>query len=79
MLPRLNPDTNAQVNVQQTKISHDVLGRWVCNTWAKVSNNGGDPFDVVVISKRMFGEDVADKLYCGAKNIGLRVLIVTYM
>lgn len=77
MLPRLNPDTNAQVNVQQTKISHDVRGRWVCSTQAKVSNNCGDPFDVVVISTRIFGGYMADKLYCGAKNIGLRVLIVT--
>lgn len=76
MLPRLNPDTNAQVNVQQTKISHDVLGRWVCSIWAKVSNNGGDPFNVVVINTRMFGGYMADKLYCAAKDISLRVLIV---
>ncbi len=46
MLPALNPDPNALVNVQQTAFSHDVLGRWVCSTWPEVSNNGGDPFDV---------------------------------
>jgi hypothetical protein len=32
MLPRLTPDPNAQVDVQQTEFSHDVLGRWVCST-----------------------------------------------
>jgi hypothetical protein len=49
MLPNLNSDPNALVNVQQTAFSHDVLGRWVCSTWDEVNNNGGDPFDVVVI------------------------------
>jgi len=76
MLPRLNPDPNAQVDVQQTEFSHDVLGRWVCSTWPEVSNNGGDPFDVVVIGAGMFGGYIADKLYRRAENIGLRVLVV---
>jgi hypothetical protein len=62
MLPVLNPDPTAQVSVQQTAFSHDVLGRWVCSTWAEVSNNGGDPFDVVVIGAGMFGGYIADKL-----------------
>jgi hypothetical protein len=55
MLPVLNPDPSAFVDVQQTAFSHDVLGRWVCSTWPEVSNNGGDPFDVVVIGAGMFG------------------------
>ncbi len=48
MQPQLNADPNAQVNVQQTAFSLDVLGRWVCSSWPEVSGNGGDPFDVVV-------------------------------
>jgi hypothetical protein len=76
MLPRLNPDPSAQVDVQQTEFSHDVLGRWVCSTWPEVSNNGGDPFDVVVIGAGMFGGYIADKLYRRAENLGLRVLVV---
>jgi glycerol-3-phosphate dehydrogenase len=63
--------------VQQTAFSHDVLGRWVCSTWPEVSNNGGDPFDVVVIGAGMFGGgDIADKIYRRAEGTGLRVLVV---
>src|SRR5258708_26352415 len=74
MPPALNPDPNALVDVQQTAFSHDVLGRWVCSTWPEVSNNGGDPFGVVVIGAGMFGGDIADKIYRRPENIGLRGL-----
>src|ERR1700688_2503779 len=76
MLPRLNSDSNILVDVQQTAFSHDVLGRWVCDTWSEVNNNGGDPFDIVVIGAGMFGGDIADKLYRRGESIGLRVLVV---
>src|SRR5499433_2425445 len=76
MLPRLNPDPNALVDVQQTTFSYEFLGHWACSTWDEVRNNGGDPFDVVVIGAGMFGGYIADKLYRRAENIGLRVLVV---
>jgi choline dehydrogenase-like flavoprotein len=76
MLPRLNPDPQVLVDVQQTTLSHEVLGRWVCSTWDEVRNNGGDPFDVVVIGAGMFGGYIADKLYRRGENVGLRVLVV---
>ncbi|KAH0437585.1 family 16 glycoside hydrolase [Paraburkholderia fungorum] len=76
MLPSLNPDPGIQVDVQQTAFSHDVLGRWACSTWSEVSNNGGDPFDVVVIGAGMFGGYIADKLYRRGENLGLRVLVI---
>src|SRR5215472_1386535 len=76
MLPKLNPDPNVQVDVQQTEFSHDMLGRWVCSTWTEVNNNGGAPFDVVVIGAGMYGGYIADKLYRRAENIGLRILVV---
>lgn len=76
MLPRLNADPNAQIDVQQTAFSHDVLGRWICSSWPEVSGNGGDPFDVVVIGAGMFGGYIADKIYRRGENIGLRVLVV---
>ena len=63
MLPRLNPDPTALVDVQQTAFAHDFLGRWACSTWTEVSNNGGDPFDIVIIGSGMFGGYIADKLY----------------
>ena len=76
MLPQLNADPNVQVNVQQTAFSFDVLGRWACSTWPEVANNGGDPFDVVVIGAGMFGGYIADKVYRRSESIGLRVLVV---
>ena len=76
MLRALNPDPQVPVDVQQTTFSHDVLGRWSCSTWDEVRNNGGDPFDVVVIGCGMFGGYIADKLYRHGGNIGLRVLVV---
>src|SRR5215471_4836630 len=76
MLPKLNPDPNVQVDVQQTEFSHDMLGRWVCSTWTEVNNNGGAPFDVIVIGAGMYGGYIADKLYRRAENIGLRILVV---
>jgi choline dehydrogenase-like flavoprotein len=76
MLPRLDFDPNALVDVQQTTFSHEFLGRWECSTWDEVSNNGGDPFDIVVIGAGMFGGYIADKLYRRAENIGLRVLVI---
>jgi hypothetical protein len=56
--------------------SCEVLGRWACSTWSEVSNNGGDPFDVVVIGAGMFGGYIADKLYRRGENLGLRVLVI---
>jgi len=76
MLPALNPDPKALIDVQQTEFSHDMLGRWVCSTWPEVSNNGGDPFDVVVLGAGMFGGYIADKLYRRGENLGLRVLVI---
>src|SRR5260370_26188446 len=74
MLQDLIPNPNVQVNVQQTSFSHDMLGRWMCSTWSEVSNNGGDPFDIVVIGAGMFGGYIADKLYRRGEDLGLRVL-----
>lgn len=76
MLPHLNPDPNALTDVQQTAFSFDVLGRWACSNWLEVKNNGGDPFDIVVIGAGMFGGYIADKIYRKGENIGLRVLLL---
>src|SRR5882724_5784902 len=76
MLPRLNPDPQVLVDLQQTAFSYDVLSRWACSTWAEVSNNGGDPFDVVVVGAGMFGGYIADKLYRRGANLALRVLVI---
>ena len=60
MLPRLNSDPQVLVDVQQTEFSHDVLGRWACSTWSEVRDNGGDPFDIVVVGAGTELEDRVD-------------------
>src|SRR5258706_294781 len=63
MLPRLNADASAKVDIQETDFSHDLFGRFVCSTWDEVVNNGGAPFDAVVIGAGMFGRACAGELY----------------
>lgn len=74
-LPRLIPssDPNDRVLVQETEFALDVLGRYVCNTWDEATQNGGVPFDAVVIGAGMFGAYCAEKLY---RNSNLRVLVL---
>jgi len=75
-LPFLTPDSNRTTLVQQTAFSHDVQGRYLCNSWSEVAGNGGDPFDIVVIGAGMFGGYIADKLFRDGEDIGLRVLVL---
>ena len=60
-------------DVQRTTLSLDLMGRFVCNTWDEAVNNGGAPFDVVVIGAGMFGSYCADEIF---RNSGLRVLVL---
>jgi hypothetical protein len=74
MIKRLQeaPDS---VEVQETSFSIDVLGRYLCNTLDEAVNNGGFPFDAVVIGAGMFGAYAAEKIY-RAGNDNLRVLVL---
>jgi len=62
MIHLLN-ETQQPVEVQETAFSIDVLGRYICNTWDEAINNGGRPFDAVVIGAGMFGAYCAEKIY----------------
>lgn len=62
------------VEVQQTAFSQDVLGRYICNTWDEAVNNGGAPFDAVVLGAGMFGAYCAQKIY--RRGAGKRVLVL---
>jgi choline dehydrogenase-like flavoprotein len=69
----------APFDVQSTAFSHDVLGRYVCNTWEEVDaaqKSGGYPFDVVVIGAGMFGAYIAEKLYRKGADDALRILVL---
>lgn len=72
MLNRLQ-ETGNTVEVQDTTLALDVLGRYVCSTWDEAVNNGGVAFDVVVIGAGMFGAYCAEKMF---RNSNLRVLVL---
>src|SRR6266478_2653943 len=72
MLNRLQ-ETNQATAIQDTTLSLDVLGRYVCSTWDEAANNGGVSFDAVVIGAGMFGAYCAEKLY---RHANLRVLVL---
>src|SRR5215207_6584392 len=74
-LPRLVPaaDPSDRVAVQETEFTHDAVGRYICNTWEEATQNGGLPFDAVVIGAGMFGAYCAEKLY---RHSNLRVLVL---
>ncbi|HTA90748.1 MAG TPA: GMC oxidoreductase [Polyangiaceae bacterium] len=63
-------------DVQRTTFSLDVLGRFVCDTWDEAVNNGGAPFDVIVIGAGMFGGYLADKVFRADAGRQLRVLVL---
>jgi hypothetical protein len=72
MVNRLFESTNP-VEVQETNFSIDVLGRYICNTFDEAVNNGGRPFDAIVIGAGMFGAYCAEKIY---RKGNMRVLVL---
>jgi hypothetical protein len=67
---------NQSALVQETTFSHDVLGRYICNTWDEAVNNGGAPFDAVVLGAGMFGAYCAQKIYRQGAASNKRVLVL---
>jgi Domain of Unknown Function (DUF1080)/GMC oxidoreductase len=76
MLPYLRPDSTLGVDIQDSEFSKDILGRFVCSTLDEAINNGGRPFDVVVIGAGMFGAYFAEKIYRQSTDQGLRILVL---
>src|SRR5712692_735316 len=72
MINRLQ-ETTQQATIQDTTFATDVLGRYICNTWDEATNNGGVPFDAVVIGAGMFGAYCAEKIF---RSGNLRVLVL---
>ena len=68
-----------RVSNQETDFSYDVLGRYVCNDWLEIEaevQDGGFPFDAVVIGAGMFGGYCAEKLYRHGADANLRILVL---
>jgi hypothetical protein len=74
MIRNLQEASNT-VEVQETTFSLDVLGRYICNTYDEAINNGGFPFDAIVIGAGMYGSYVAEKIYRQGQG-NLRVLLL---
>jgi len=72
LLNQLTP-TNQTVEVQDTTLASDVLGRYICSTWDEAVNNGGVAFDAIVIGAGMFGAYCAEKIY---RHANVRVLLL---
>jgi hypothetical protein len=69
-------ETTQPVEVQETSFTQDVLGRYICNTWEEATNNGGPPFDAVVLGAGMYGAYCAEKIYRRGASRNLRVLVL---
>jgi choline dehydrogenase-like flavoprotein len=68
MLPRLNPDQQVLVDVQQTAFTHDILGRYVYNTFSEAKQSG--TFDIVIIGGGTFGLTLAQDLFERSRPLG---------
>src|SRR5215472_4191730 len=80
-LARLLPSSapTDRVRVQETDFSYDVLGRYVCNDWGEIEaqiQDGGFPFDAIVVGAGMFGGYCAEKLYRHGVDANLRILVL---
>lgn len=76
MLTFLQRDSSVPVDIQDTDFTRDLLGRFVCSTYDEAVNNGGKPFDVVVIGAGMFGAYAANRIYRKGADQNLRVLLL---
>src|SRR2546425_2811362 len=63
------------IEVQETTFSLDVLGRYICNTYDEAVNNGGFPFDAIVIGAGMYGSFV-DETFQRQLRGNFRVLLL---
>src|SRR5215831_17743471 len=68
-------ESSVDAEVQKTTLALDVLGRYICNTYDEAVNNGGFPFDAIVLGAGMYGAYTAEKIFRGAKG-GMRVLVL---
>lgn len=74
--PTGQPFPQGTPDVQRTSFSLDVLGRFVCSTFAEATTN--PDFDAVVIGAGMYGAYCAAKLYTESAAAGrpLRILVL---
>ena len=49
------------IDTEDTSFTHDILGRYACNTFGEAKSSGS--FDVIVIGSETFGLTLAQNLF----------------
>jgi hypothetical protein len=56
------------ITTEDTSFTHDILGRYVCNTFAEAKNSG--TFDIIIIGGGTFGLTLAQNLFERSRPLG---------
>jgi len=64
------------VTTEDTSFTHDILGRYVCNTFAEAKNSG--TFDIIIIGGGTFGLTLAQDLFERSRPFGSAIKPVNY-
>ena len=60
------------ITTEDTSFTHDILGRYVCNTFAEAKNSG--TFDIIIIGGGTFGLTLAQDLFERSRPLGARAI-----
>ena len=59
------------ITTEDTSFTHDILGRYVCNTFAEAKQSG--TFDVIIIGGGTFGLTLAEDLFARSRPLGAAI------
>src|SRR5258707_14579779 len=59
------------ITTEDTSFTHDILGRYVCNTFAEAKNSG--TFDIIIIGGGTFGLTLAEDLFERSRPLGAAI------
>ena len=59
------------ITTEDTSFTHDILGRYVCNTFGEAKSSG--TFDVVIIGGGTFGLTLAEDLFERSRPMGAAI------
>src|SRR5690348_2626764 len=59
------------ITTEDTSFTHDILGRYACNTFAEAKNSG--TFDVIIIGGGTFGLTLAQDLFERSRPLGAAI------
>ena len=59
------------ITTEDTSFTHDILGRYVCNTFAEAKNSG--TFDIIIIGGGTFGLTLAQDLFERSRPLGAAI------